>query len=134
MIMVRISEGDEPAKVPLVYYDENGERHVIGNAAVQIQNGEVIALGQITEHMQGEWFTDGMNIEGFSIGPFTTSPAEEASRRLGPLSLGSRQHVTETNPDGKVEPCPRLDLHGPHEWPADPEAYFNVYCPGRSLT
>jgi hypothetical protein len=141
MIMVQITDGGDSAEVPLIYYDEQGVRHVVGKAAVQIKNGEVIALGQITEKMQGDWPIDGMNLEGFSvgIGPFSAipqsiSPAEEASRRMGVLAqgLGSRQYVTDTNPNGEVEQCSRRDLHEPHEWQNEFGGYFNVYCPGNA--
>jgi hypothetical protein len=141
MIMVQISDGGDPAEVPLVYYDERGARHVIGKAAVQLKNGEVIALGQITEHIQGDWPIDGVNLESFSVGPFSAatsvaSPAEEASRRLGKLhvNVGDAKFITESNPDGQFEQCLRRDLHGPHEWAEYPDSIFRVYCPGKSLT
>jgi hypothetical protein len=109
MIMVRISEGEEPQKVPLVYYDVEGERHVVGEAAIQIKNGEIIALGQIRDSVVPDLILKeligGVNLEGFSIGPFRVPPAEEAARRLGPLSLKHREHITETNPNGEVRQC-----------------------------
>jgi hypothetical protein len=134
MIMVHITDGGDSAEVPLVYYDEQGERHIVGKAAVQIKNGEVIALGQITEKMQGDWAIDGVNLEAVSIGPYSVPPAEEASRRMGVLAqgLGSRQYVTDTNPNGEVEQCSRRDLHEPHEWQNEFGGYFNVYCPGNT--
>lgn len=136
--MVHIAEGDDPVKVPLAYYDEYGERHVVGSAAVQIKNGEVIALGKIEPEIDGDIIAkqilDGISIESFSIsavsvGPFI-SPADEAARRLGPLSLEHRVHVTDSNPNGEVRQCDRRDLHEPHEYQAEFGAYFNVYCPG----
>lgn len=128
--MVQINDGDEPKKVPLVYYDTDGERHVVGNAAIQLNDGEVIALGQIFDGPKKELFVGGVNLEGFSLGPFRESPAENASRRLGPLSMKHRIHVTETNPDGEVRQCDRRDLHDPHEYQPDFGGYFNVFCPG----
>jgi hypothetical protein len=134
MIMVRINEGEEPQKVPLVYYDVEGERHVVGEAAIQIKNGEIIALGQIRDSVVPDLILKeligGVNLEGFSIGPFRVPPAEEAARRLGPLSLKHREHITETNPNGEVRQCDRRDLHEPHEYQAEFGAYFNVFCPG----
>lgn len=131
--MVMISDGDDPQTVPLVYYDNEGERHVVGKAAVQIKDGEVIALGQLSEHALVHEFSGGVNLEGFSLGPFKSqSSAHEASRRLGPLSLESRVHITDSNPNGSVRQCTRRDLHEPHEYQAEFGAYFNVYCPGNT--
>lgn len=142
--MVHIHEGDEPVKVPLVYYDENGEKHIVGEAAVQIKNGEVIALGQI-QNNDIDMSLGGVNLEGFSISnpadkhyvlpdidpaQYQATPADISARRLGPLSLQSKVHVTDTNPDGSVSQCPRLDLHAPHEWPSPDGGYFNRFCEG----
>jgi hypothetical protein len=137
MIMVHVSEGDEPIEVPLAYYDENGDRHIVGKAAVQIKNGEVIALGQINAESpisrEIRQQLGSMNLETFSIGPFVgLPPAEEASRRLSPYSLASRTHVTDSNPNGEVRQCNRRDLHEPHEYQAEFGAYFDVYCPGNT--
>jgi hypothetical protein len=143
--MPTATDGGEPVEVPLAYYDADGERHVVGKAAIQIKNGEMIALGQIdyggappSEYMRS--LINSMNIEGFSlsVGPMNgidpeaalVNPAVDASRRLGPLSMGSRAHVTDTNPDGEVRQCNRRDLHDSHEYQAEFGAYFNVYCPG----
>ena len=134
--MPTVNDGGEPVEVPLAYYDEDGGRHVVGKAAVQIKNGEVIALGQIDNPLIplfGDLFAGNLNLEGFSIsaGPFpAVSPAEEASRRLGLLARASREHVTDTNPNGEVRQCDRRDLHDPHEYQAEFGAYFNVFCPG----
>ena len=131
--MVSIKDGDEPVKVPLVYYDESGERHVVGDAAVQIKNGEVITVGSIKKSSLDVSVTN-INLEAFSIsaGPYQASPADEAARRLGPLSMQNRTHVTATNPDGAVSQCPRRDLHAPHEYQSKFGAYFNDYCPGNT--
>jgi hypothetical protein len=144
MIMVTIREGAEPQKVPLAYYDENGERHVVGKAAVQIKNGEMIALGQLSADsidLISQGF-GGLNLEGFSlsVGPLNRSdpeaafviPAVDAAQRLGPLSRGDRAHATDSNPNGQVRQCDRRDLHEPHEWQAEFGAYFNVFCPGNT--
>lgn len=132
--MVQINEGDEPQKVPLVYYDEEGERHVVGEAAVQIVEGEVLALGHLSERATGLGLSIGsLNLEAFSISYLhETSPAEKAAARLGVLSQGSRAHVTERNPNGETRQCNRRDIHGPHEWQAEFGAYFDVYCPGNT--
>lgn len=146
--MVQISEGGEPVKVPLVYYDEYGERHEVGSAAVQIKDGEVIAVGKIEPEIEGDIVVEkilgGINLESFSVSekPFyaipapdptlypAENPAVEAARRLGPTALDNREYVTESNPNGEVRQCDRRDLHEPHEWQAEFGAYFNVYCPG----
>lgn len=133
--MAKISEGDEPQKVPLVYYDEEGERHVVGEAAVQIVDDEIIALGKLNERVRLN-DTSGISIgslgvEAFSIG-VGPSPIEEASARLGILRLRHREHVTERNPNGETRQCNRRDIHGPHEWQAEFGAYFDVYCPGNT--
>lgn len=129
--MVTIREGGDPQTVPLAYYDEYGERQIIGEAAIQIKNGEIIALGKV-KWGRGDVFASGMNLESFSISSPEPNPAEEASRRLGPLRKGSRQHVTDSNPNGEVRQCDRRDLHDSHEYQAEFGAYFNVYCPGNT--
>ena len=134
--MVQVSEGGEPQKVPLVYYDEEGERHVVGEAAVQIQHGEVIALGKITDKVRFNETSGisigGLGIEAFSM-DFGPTPVEEASARLGILRKGLSQHVTQRNPSGEVKTCERAYLHGPHEWHVHPADFFAVYCPGKSV-
>lgn len=131
--MVNIKNNEGPKKVPLVYYDETGERHVVGDAAVEIKNGEVIALGQINSGL-GDIFASGMSLEAFSISNHeaTISPVQEASERLGVLRIDpkNKPHRTDTNPNGEVDRCDRRDIHGPHEWQREFGAYFNVYCPG----
>jgi len=138
--MVQISEGDDPVKVPLTYYDKHGERHVVGDAAVQIKNGEVIAVGKIESEVEGDIIRKeilgGVNLESFSISagpflaPYSPSPADVAAQRLSSVSLEHKVHVTDTNPNGAVRQCDRRDLHEPHEYQAEFGAYFNVYCPG----
>jgi hypothetical protein len=149
--MVHISESDEPVKVPLVYYDQYGERHEVGSAAVQIKDGEVIAVGKIVEDVEHDAIIreilGGINLEAFSISHVSSqklysipapdptpylvdSPADEARRRLSPLGMEKREHVTAKNPNGEVRQCERKYLHGPHEWQAEFGAYFDVYCPG----
>lgn len=134
--MAQISEGDEPQKVPLVYYDEEGERHIVGEAAVQIKNGEVIALGKLTDKVQlsdtSGISIGGLGIEAFSIGVGPT-PIEEASARLGILRKGQREHVTQRNPSGEAKVCDRAHVHGPHEWYVHPADFFTVHCPGKSI-
>jgi hypothetical protein len=140
--MVKIENGKEPEKVPLIYYDKYGERHVIGDAAVQIRDGEVIAVGKIEPEITGDLITgevlQGINLEAFSMSVSpkemyvipAPNPADVAARRLGPLSLENRKYVTDTNPNGAVKQCNRRDLHEPHEYQAEFGAYFNVYCLG----
>lgn len=127
--MVKIKDGEGPQKVPLIYYDDEGERHVVGDAAVEIKNGEVIALGKI-DWGQGDVFASGMSLEGFSISSSEPSPVFEAARRLGPTSLQHRQYVTDSNPNGEVRQCSRRDPHEPHEYEAKMGDFFFVYCPG----
>lgn len=134
--MVKISEGEGPQKVPLVYYDMDGNRTVVGEAAIQIQNGEVIALGKLS---RGDlnFSVSNLSLEAFSIdtskaGVYEPSPAERASARLGVLSRGDRRYATNRNPDGNVRPCTRDDTHSPHEYPLHPADFFDVYCPGRT--
>lgn len=132
--MVQINEGDEPVELPITYFDEaTGEKVVVGKAAVQVKNGEVIALGQL--NVQGADILKGGQIDVeammLSVGPFREpSPAERAAVRMGPLGLKHREYVTQTNPDGATEHCPRRDLHDPHEWKAQRTDIFSVYCPG----
>lgn len=140
--MVHIQEGEDPKVVPLAYYDQYGERHVIGVAAVQIKDGEVLALGQIDVEspMSGDIRKAmSINLESFTIGQMyeNEEPANkfeiyEAAWRRGLLSKlpQNRSHITETNPDGEVRQCSRRDLHEPHEYQAEFGAYFNVFCPG----
>jgi hypothetical protein len=129
--MVTIEEGGPAGTVPLVYYDENGNRYIVGEAEVQLIKGELIALGKYN-HIPEATGIGEIGIESFSvsIGPFKESLAEEASARLGPLRLDNRAHITDTNPNGEVRQCDRRDLHEPHEYQAEFGAYFNVYCPG----
>lgn len=132
--MVNIREGDEPQKVPLVYYDEAGERHVVGEAAIQINNGEVIALGKLTDKLHlndtSGISIGGLGIEAFSVGVGPT-PIEEASARLGILRKSRNEHVTHRNPSGEVKECPRGNVHVSHEWRIHPADLFVVYCPGK---
>lgn len=135
--------------VPLVYYDEDNVRHVVGEAEVEIKNGEIIAEGKITEDffgMQGVTTRQALlglpNLVGISFGPddarvitepvkpFEPSLAEKAAMRLGPLGRGTKDHITDKNPNGEVRQCDRRDIHKPHEYQADFGAYFDVYCPG----
>lgn len=133
--MVKVTEGGDPQKVPLVYYDEDGNRTIVGEAAVQLVNGEVIALGQLTEKIPlietNGLSLNGLGMESFSVdvGP---TPIEEASARLGMLRQGQPNHVTARNPNGEVKPCARIAVHPPHEWYIHPADFFAVYCPGKS--
>lgn len=131
--MVKIEDGGPAEKVPLVYYDENGVRHVVGEAAVQLVKGELIALGKYRD-IPGATNVGEIGLESFSValGPFNGSPAEEASRRLGPLGLKNRSLITENNPDGESRQCERRDLHDPHEYQPEFGAYFFTYCPGNT--
>lgn len=132
--MVTIREGDEPAKVPIVYYDKGGNRKVVGEAAVQIKNNEVIALGQLTEKARLN-ATSGISISGLSFEAFSMevgpTPIEEASARLGILRTGRNDHVTPRNPSGEAKVCGRRDRHANHEWYVHPADFFTVYCPGK---
>lgn len=129
--MVSISEGGEPQRVPLVYYNDKGEREIIGEAAVQIQNGEVIALGKLNKSDAIGISIGGISIEAPSVG-FGPTPIEEASARLGILRKGRSEHVTQRNPSGEVQVCDRTNVHAGHEWFAHPADFFTVYCPGKS--
>lgn len=139
--MVQISEGGEPVKVPLAYYDKYGERSVVGEAAVQIKNGEVIVVGKIEAEVDGDVIQreilGGINLESFSmsVDPFTSatpSTAFDAARRLGPLARtpGSTKHFTDSNPNGEIRQCNRQEFHDPHEWSPGTSSVFNVYCLG----
>lgn len=129
--MVQIRNGEGPQVVPLAYYDERGERHIVGQAAVEIKDGEIIALGHL-DH--GSLIFDGIGLEAFSVSSIPEpSPLEEAARRLGPLSVQHKEYITDTNPNGELRPCHRKDLHGPHEWWDDPKTFFDVHCPGLNI-
>lgn len=128
--MVNIREGDEPQKVPLVYYDEDGNRTVVGEAAVQIKNGEVIALGQLIS--AGPAISGIGEISFGSEHTYKPSPVEEASARLGILRKSRSEHITQRNPSGSLKICERTNIHAPHEWHIHPADFFAVYCPGKS--
>lgn len=67
--MAKIEDGGPPQVVPLVYYDENGERHVVGAASVQLVRGQLQAVGKY-DHIPGATEIDSLNLEAFSLGPF----------------------------------------------------------------
>lgn len=84
--MVHIIEGGEPGKVPLVYYDKEGNRHVVGEAAVQVNNGEVIAVGKLDGVLP-----DDIPELSVSMGPFSVyepSKNEKLAMGMGPLMKG----------------------------------------------
>lgn len=64
--MVHIEDGDPPKKVPLVYYDKDGMRHVVGDADVTLRDGTLTVLGHY-ENTPGATEIPGMNLECFSI-------------------------------------------------------------------
>lgn len=85
--MVQIIEGGEPEKVPVVYYDSQGNRHVLGEAAVQVKNGEVIALGKLDGVLP-----DDIPELSLSMGPYTAyepSKNEKLAVEMGPLMKGN---------------------------------------------
>ena len=48
--IMHISESDDPIKrVPLVYYEPNGDRVIVGDAEVSLVNGEYILKGNVTD-------------------------------------------------------------------------------------
>lgn len=134
--MAKIENNGDPEMVPLVYYDEFGTRHVVGEAAVQIKGGEVIAVGKIKDAPFDVLTHIGVSVSDLALSNVVSglapsvSAAEESARRLGPLSMENREYVTANNPNGEVRQCDRRDLHEPHEWQAEFGGYFDVYCPG----
>lgn len=64
--MVHIEEGDAPKSVPLVYYDKNGKRHVVGEAMVTLRQGRLNVSADY-DHSPGATEIPGMNLEAFSI-------------------------------------------------------------------
>jgi hypothetical protein len=43
--MAHVEEGGDPSNVPLVYYDANGNRHLLGEATVVLRGGQLRAVG-----------------------------------------------------------------------------------------
>lgn len=117
--MVQIENNGPSKKVPLYYYDKYGEKHLVGEADVEIKNGEVSVRGHIQEEVEGDVIVrelmNASNLEAFSISVPT---------------IAATSHVTKTNPNGAVQRCPARHIHAEHEWQAEFGGYFNVYCPG----
>lgn len=67
--MVKIEDGGPAQTVPMVYYDEDGERHVVGNARVQLVLGQLQAVGSYT-NIPGCTGVGAVNLESFSVTPF----------------------------------------------------------------
>lgn len=122
--MVHIEDGGSAKKVPLVYYDEEGNRHVVGNADAQIVNGELQVTGHLESNRVGMEMGE-MHIEAFSIDELKPSTGALYSRN---------DHVTKTNPTGSVQQCDKRHIHAAHEWQNEFGGYFNVYCPGNDGT
>lgn len=64
--MAHIEEGKPAQKVPLVYYDRHGERRVVGEATVQLRNGQLQVLGDYYHTPEATEIPE-LIIEAFSV-------------------------------------------------------------------
>ena len=44
--------GDEPKKLPLVYYDTEGKRHIVGEATIEVKDHGLSIRGHIVDQVK----------------------------------------------------------------------------------
>lgn len=72
--MVHIEEGGAPGNVPLIYYDKDGNRKVVGEATVALRQGQLRVVGVFNATPEATYIS-ALNLGGFSIG----EPPEDVS-------------------------------------------------------
>lgn len=138
--MVRIEEGGPAELVPLVYYDEMGKRHVVGDALVSLRQGR-LSVNADYKDFPGATEIPGMNLEAFSIDAPSINggdihvasdlePQELAERTLTAFQRYQRRGLSSGEEGAPSQKCPRKDLHGSHNWTSDVGVRW---CRGESL-
>jgi hypothetical protein len=64
--MVKIEEGGAPGNVPLVYYDKDGNRKVVGEATVALRQGQLRVVGVFNDIPEATGLAH-ISLDGFSI-------------------------------------------------------------------
>lgn len=64
--MVHIEEGGAPGNVPLVYYDKDGNRKVVGEATVALRQGQLRIVGVFNDIPEATALAH-ISVDGFSI-------------------------------------------------------------------
>lgn len=66
--MANIVEGGPARVVPLTYYDEDGNRYVVGKAKAKLRNGELMIDG-VFELAEDSPYSHEFNINNFDFEP-----------------------------------------------------------------
>lgn len=71
--MVHIENEGPPANVPLVYYDRNGTRHVVGEATVALRQGQLRIVGALND------IPNELDFGDIGMGHYSIGLSEDAS-------------------------------------------------------
>jgi hypothetical protein len=72
--------GDEPKKLPLVYYDTTGKRHILGEATIEVKGEGLSVTGQVMDRVKIDEL--GLrDILGLSVGPNDVSIVEDPKKQ-----------------------------------------------------